>query len=93
VAAPSATSFVLLRVAGGAVVREKLRRAGIAVRRGDTFPGLTADHLRVAVRDPACSAQFVAALADAADPADTADSADTADTADPADSRRSTREH
>jgi histidinol-phosphate aminotransferase len=33
------------------------------VRRGGTFPGLTADHLRVAVRDPATSRAFAAALA------------------------------
>jgi histidinol-phosphate aminotransferase len=32
------------------------------VRRGDTFPGLDADHLRVAVRDPATSRAFAAAL-------------------------------
>jgi histidinol-phosphate aminotransferase len=35
------------------------------VRRGDTFPGLSADHLRVAVRDPATSSAFAAALAEA----------------------------
>jgi histidinol-phosphate/aromatic aminotransferase/cobyric acid decarboxylase-like protein len=58
-----ASSFVLLRVAGGAAVRGALRAAGWAVRRGDTFPGLTADHLRVAVRDPATSRAFAAALA------------------------------
>ncbi|MEN3359226.1 MAG: histidinol-phosphate aminotransferase [Mycobacteriales bacterium] len=66
VAAPSATSFVLLEVAGGEAVRLRLRRAGIAVRRGDTFPGLTADHLRVAVRDPARTARLLTALADTA---------------------------
>ncbi|WP_369132483.1 Rv2231c family pyridoxal phosphate-dependent protein CobC [Modestobacter sp. I12A-02662] len=57
------SSFVLLRVPGGAQVRERLRAAGWAVRRGDTFPGLTADHLRVAVRDPATSRAFAADLA------------------------------
>jgi len=65
VVAPSATSFLLLHVAGGAVVRERLRRAGIAVRPGETFPGLTADHLRVAVRDPERTALFLASLANA----------------------------
>jgi histidinol-phosphate aminotransferase len=44
-------------------VRAALREAGWAVRRGDTFPGLTADHLRVAVRDPGTSRAFAAALA------------------------------
>ena len=34
-----------------------------AVRRGDTFPGLSAGHLRVAVRDPATSRAFGQALA------------------------------
>ncbi|MEV1293413.1 Rv2231c family pyridoxal phosphate-dependent protein CobC [Pseudonocardia sp. NPDC049635] len=33
-------------------VRRLLRAAGIAVRRGDTFPGLGPDHIRVAVRPP-----------------------------------------
>jgi histidinol-phosphate aminotransferase len=32
------------------------------VRRGDTFPGLSPDHLRVAVRDPATSRAFAADL-------------------------------
>ena len=56
------SSFVLLRVPDGARVREELRGQGWAVRRGDTFPGLTADHLRVAVREPAVSRAFAAAL-------------------------------
>jgi histidinol-phosphate aminotransferase len=50
-------------VPGGARVRAALRDRGWAVRRGDTFPGLTADHLRVAVRDPATSGAFAADLA------------------------------
>jgi len=58
-----ASSFVLLRLPGGAGVRAALRAAGWAVRRGDTFPGLTPDHLRVAVRDPATSRAFAADLA------------------------------
>ena len=56
------SSFVLIRVPGGWAVREALRGAGWAVRRGDTFPGLSADHLRIAVRDPATSRAFAAAL-------------------------------
>ncbi len=57
------SSFVLLRVPGAAQVHRRLRAAGFAVRRGDTFPGLDPDHLRVAVRDPATSAAFSTALA------------------------------
>ncbi|MDP9461741.1 MAG: aminotransferase, partial [Actinomycetota bacterium] len=57
------SSFVLLRVPDGARVRQALREQGWAVRRGDTFPGLTPDHLRVAVRDRATSRAFAAALA------------------------------
>jgi histidinol-phosphate aminotransferase len=34
------------------------------VRRGDTFPGLSGDHVRVAVRDPETSRAFAAALAE-----------------------------
>lgn len=42
--------FVLVQVEGGAVLRESLRERGFAVRRGDTFPGLGPDWLRIAVR-------------------------------------------
>jgi histidinol-phosphate aminotransferase len=56
------SSFVLLRVPGGERVRAALRERGWAVRRGDTFPGLSPDHLRVAVRDPATSRAFAADL-------------------------------
>jgi len=64
VVAEPRSSFVLLRVPGGAQVREQLRSRGWAVRRGDTFPGLTGDHLRVAVRDPGTSRAFASALAE-----------------------------
>jgi histidinol-phosphate aminotransferase len=56
------SSFVLLRVPDGSRVRHELRRRGWAVRRGDTFPGLSTDHLRVAVRDPETSRAFTTAL-------------------------------
>jgi histidinol-phosphate aminotransferase len=61
------SSFVLLRVPGGERVRQALRDQGWATRRGDTFPGLTPDHLRVAVRDEATSRAFAATLADVLD--------------------------
>ena len=49
--------------AAGPTVRERLRQAGFAVRRGDTFPGLGPGWLRIAVRDRATNDRFVAALA------------------------------
>jgi len=58
------SSFVLLHVPDGEAVRQELRRRGWAVRRGETFPGLSDDHLRVAVRDPATSRSFAAVLAE-----------------------------
>jgi histidinol-phosphate/aromatic aminotransferase/cobyric acid decarboxylase-like protein len=58
------SSFVLLRVPDAVRVRAQLRQRGWAVRRGDTFPGLPAGHLRVAVRDPGTSRAFAAALAE-----------------------------
>jgi histidinol-phosphate aminotransferase len=58
------SSFVLLRVPDGERVRQALRERGWAVRRGDTFPGLSPDHLRITVRDRATSSAFAAALAD-----------------------------
>jgi histidinol-phosphate aminotransferase len=63
VAGAPAASFVLVRTADGAAVRERLRVLGFAVRRGDTFPGLGADWLRVAVRDRATSDRFADAFA------------------------------
>lgn len=58
---PAAASFLLVRVDGGGAVRERLRRLGIAVRRCDTFPGLTSDHLRLAVRGKDAVDRLVAA--------------------------------
>ncbi|MBS2538273.1 threonine-phosphate decarboxylase [Catenulispora sp. NF23] len=51
VPAPSRAPFVLVRTPNAAELRARLRAEGIAVRRGDTFPGLGPDWLRVAVRD------------------------------------------
>jgi histidinol-phosphate aminotransferase len=59
---PAAAPFLLLRVPGGQRVRTALVRAGIAVRRADTFPGLSGDHLRVAVRPPQIAAALVEGL-------------------------------
>jgi histidinol-phosphate aminotransferase len=64
-AAASDASFLLLHVDSGTQVRQRLLDAGIAVRRGDTFPGLTPEHLRVAVRDERTNARTVAAFASA----------------------------
>lgn len=60
---PAAAPFLLLTVPRGEQIRARLKRRGIAVRRGDTFPGLTSDHLRVAVRPPEVAAPLLAALA------------------------------
>lgn len=62
VAVPPSAPFVLVRLTEGERVRGRLREAGFAVRRGDTFPGLGPDWVRVAVRDPATTDTFVAAL-------------------------------
>ncbi|WP_275408868.1 Rv2231c family pyridoxal phosphate-dependent protein CobC [Sphaerimonospora thailandensis] len=67
VAAPSSASFVLVRLPGGLKVRERLRAAGIAVRRADTFPGLGPDHLRIAVRPQAQTDGLLTELRRAAD--------------------------
>jgi histidinol-phosphate aminotransferase len=64
VAGDPASSFVLLRVPDGAMVRDRLRDRGFAVRRGDTFPGLGPDWVRLAVRDTTTSDGFVSALSD-----------------------------
>ncbi|MBW8484206.1 Rv2231c family pyridoxal phosphate-dependent protein CobC [Actinomadura parmotrematis] len=57
-------SFLCLRVPDALGIRALLRQRGIAVRRGDTFPGLGPDWLRVAVRDRAANGALLAALAD-----------------------------
>jgi histidinol-phosphate aminotransferase len=59
-AATPRSSFVLIRTAARA--HAELRGHGFAVRRGDTFPGLGPDYLRVAVREPAVSDAFADAL-------------------------------
>ncbi|PJE98386.1 aminotransferase [Streptomyces carminius] len=54
--------FVLVRHPGAAVLRERLRGVGVAVRRGDTFPGLDRRWLRLAVRDRETTDRLVRAL-------------------------------
>jgi histidinol-phosphate aminotransferase len=58
----AAGPFLLLRVPRGAAVRLALRELGVAVRRCDTFPGLSADWLRVAVRNNESNAALARAL-------------------------------
>ncbi|MFM9447421.1 Rv2231c family pyridoxal phosphate-dependent protein CobC [Streptomyces acidiscabies] len=62
VVGPAEGSFVLVRVPGAEGVRERLRESGYAVRRGDTFPGLDGEWLRLAVRDRGTAEGFLAAL-------------------------------
>jgi histidinol-phosphate aminotransferase len=59
---PARAPFLLLHVPAAERIRANLRQRGIAVRRADTFPGLTSDHLRVAVRPPGQAAVLVDAL-------------------------------
>ena len=42
---------MLVSTPNAAEIRARLRAEGIAVRRGDTFPGLGPEWLRLAVRD------------------------------------------
>ncbi|PZF97233.1 Rv2231c family pyridoxal phosphate-dependent protein CobC [Micromonospora deserti] len=64
VAGRPASAFVLIHLPGAARVRDLLRERGWAVRRGDTFPGLGPDWLRLAVRDPATTDAFTEVLAE-----------------------------
>ncbi|WP_229840891.1 Rv2231c family pyridoxal phosphate-dependent protein CobC [Streptomyces brasiliensis] len=62
VTGPAQGPFVLVRVPDGTTVRRRLRDLGYAVRRGDTFPGLDEEWLRVAVRDRETTDGFLSAL-------------------------------
>lgn len=56
--------FVLVYAEGADKLRVRLREeCGFAVRRGDTFPGLGPQWLRIAVREPAVTDALVAAWA------------------------------
>ncbi|MFI9615929.1 Rv2231c family pyridoxal phosphate-dependent protein CobC [Streptomyces sp. NPDC052023] len=59
---PAEGPFLLVRLPRAAAVRRRLRDLGFAVRRGDTFPGLDEDWLRLAVRDRATAGSFLRAL-------------------------------
>ena len=64
IAVPPAAPFVLVRTSAGLdpeAFRDRLRERGYAVRRCDTFPGLDAGHVRLAVRDAATVRGLVAA--------------------------------
>lgn len=54
--------FLLVRLPHAAAVRRRLRDLGYAVRRGDTFPGLDGEWLRLAVRDRTTTDGFLRAL-------------------------------
>jgi histidinol-phosphate aminotransferase len=62
VAGAPASAFLSVRLKEADRIRLELRRRGYAVRRGDTFPGLGVDWLRLAVRDTATTDAFVATL-------------------------------
>lgn len=55
--------FVLVHHPRAALLREGLRRKGFALRRGDTFPGLGTQWLRIAAREPAVTDPLLAAMA------------------------------
>lgn len=59
---PAEGPFVLVRLPRAAAVRDRLRELGFAVRRGDTFPGLGEEWLRLAVRDRGTVSRFLRAL-------------------------------
>ena len=54
-------SFLCLCVPDALGIRALLRQRGYAVRRGDTFPGLGSDWLRIAVRDRSVTDALIAA--------------------------------
>jgi histidinol-phosphate aminotransferase len=62
VVGPAEGPFVLVRLARATAVRRHLRDLGFAVRRGDTFPGLGEEWLRLAVRDRVTVNSFLQAL-------------------------------
>ncbi|MGV9411678.1 Rv2231c family pyridoxal phosphate-dependent protein CobC [Nocardia sp. NPDC003693] len=59
---PATGPFLLIRVPDAELLRKQLADKGIAVRRGDTFPGLDTGFLRLAVRPAAEVDALVAAV-------------------------------
>ncbi len=59
---PAQGPFLLIRLPRAGAVRRRLRDLGYAVRRGDTFPGLDEEWLRLAVRDRTTVDGFLTAL-------------------------------
>ncbi|MEO6470549.1 MAG: aminotransferase class I/II-fold pyridoxal phosphate-dependent enzyme, partial [Aeromicrobium sp.] len=57
---PATAPFVLVKVGDG--VHKSLRDAGYAVRRAGTFPGLSPEWIRVAVRKPDVTRKLLAVL-------------------------------
>jgi len=55
--------FVLVHHPHAARLRDGMRRRGFALRRGDTFPGLGPQWLRIAAREPAMTDALLVALA------------------------------
>lgn len=62
---PAEGPFLLVRLPGAAAVRHRLRELGYAVRRGDTFPGLGGEWLRLAVRERGTADGFLRGLREA----------------------------
>jgi histidinol-phosphate aminotransferase len=60
----SAANFCLIEVPDGPRVAAALRERGIAVRPAASFPGLGANHLRIAARAPAENERLAQALAE-----------------------------
>ena len=59
---PAGGPFLLIRVPDGELLRKHLADRDIGVRRGDTFPGLDGEFLRLAVRDSDAVDRLVAAI-------------------------------
>ncbi|NHN54683.1 threonine-phosphate decarboxylase [Calidifontibacter sp. DB0510] len=76
---PSEAPFVLVESRRHERLREALRDKGIAVRRGDTFPGLGPQWVRIAVRDRATTDRLLDALAAIRDETDGEPDNDAAD--------------
>lgn len=59
---PATANFVLIELPDGPQTIRRLATAGVAVRPAHSFPGLSHDHVRIAVRHPADHARLTGAL-------------------------------